>query len=275
MEASPALDVSIVIINYKTIELTTACIHSVIEHTKGVHYEIILIENGTNEFNHENTKQWSDKLQLIISPENIGFSKANNLGIAQAKAKYILLLNSDTYLQQDAITATYQFLEKNKQVGVVSPRLVYPDGRHQSVAQRFPSVRYGLFELLRIQKLIPKRLAGKILLGSFFNHQETVAVDWVWGAFFMFPKSILNQLPMGKLDDSYFMYWEDVQWCWDIARLGYKIYFFADAELVHIHQGSKGQKNELMKRNGVVFLTKNYRPITIKLINIITHWLKR
>lgn len=275
MESTSRLDVSIIIVNYKTIELTSACINSVIRYTSGISYEIILVENGTSEFNYENTKQWVQKLQLIVSPENIGFSKANNLGIAIAKGKYILLLNSDTYLQQDAITTCFHFLEKNKQAGVVSARLIYPDGRHQSVAQRFPSIRYSLFELLRLQKLISKRLAGKILLGSFFNHKETVVADWVWGAFFMFPKQILDKLPMGKLEDSYFMYWEDVQWCIDIKKLGYKVYLLAEAEVVHIHQGSKGKKSEMMEKNEVLFLSKNYKPLRIKIIKKIAQWLRR
>src|SRR5690606_31668768 len=124
------------------------------------------------------------------------------------------------------------------EAGVVSARLVYPDGRHQSVAQRFPSVKYQLAELLRLQKLMPRKQAGRFLLGPFFDHKENVKADWVWGAYFFFRAAILKQLPGGKLDDSFFMYNEDIQWCLDIRRLGYEVHFCAETEVVHIMEGS-------------------------------------
>lgn len=264
------VDVSIIIINYNTIRLTTDCINSVIAHTKGVNYEIILIENGTHQFNEENTQVWkNNNFKLIISDSNLGFSGANNLGIEYAKGDYILLLNSDTYLEEDAISKTVQFIRTDNKVGVVSARLVYPDGRHQSVAQRFPSIKYSLIELFRLQKLIPRKLAAHILLGSFFRHDETVEADWVWGAFFMFPKKLIAQLPEKKLDETYFMYWEDVQWCWDVKKLGYKIYFFADAQVIHIHEGSKANKMEMIEKNEALFFSRNYSRLHYKAIKLV------
>lgn len=269
------MDVSIIIINYKTFELSSQCIDSVIKFTKGVSFEIILVENGTDEFTNENTSHWGNQVKLIVSKENLGFAGGNNLGINNAQGKYILLLNSDTYLIEDSISKSFAFLESQPQVGVVSAKLIYPDGRHQSVAQRFPSLKYGLIELFRIQKCYSRQKAGKILLGSFFDHNETTEVDWVWGAFFMFPRHLLTQLPKHKLDDTYFMYWEDVQWCIDIKKLGYKIFFLADTQVVHIHEGSKGNKNEMMEKNGLLFFQKNYTFLEALAIKKINKWLER
>ena len=264
------MDVSVIIINYKTFALTSQCVDSILKFTKGVSLEIILVENGTSEFTIEDISHWGDSVKLIVSEKNLGFAGGNNLGISSATGKYILLLNSDTYLMEDSISKSFIFLEKNPKIGVVSAKLVYPNGQHQSVAQRFPSVKYSLIELLRVQKLIGKKNAGKVLLGSFFDHNETVEVDWVWGAFFMFPKVILSQLPNQHLDESYFMYWEDIQWCKDIKKLGYKIFFFAETQVVHIHEGSKGNKNEMMERNSALFFEKNYsifQRTAIKILN--------
>jgi GT2 family glycosyltransferase len=268
------MDVSIIIINYKTFKLTSQCIDSILSFTTNVSFEIILVENGTEEFTVENTSHWGNKIKLIVSEENLGFAGGNNLGIKNAEGKYILLLNSDTYLVEDSITKIFHFLESQPQIGVASPKLIYPDGRRQSVAQRFPSLKYGLIELFRIQKFFNRRKSGKLLLGSFFDHNETTEVDWVWGAFFMFPRSILSQLPNQKLDDTYFMYWEDVQWCMDIKKLGYKIYYFAETQVVHVHEGSKVNKNEMMVKSGQLFFQKNYSFLEAFAIKKINKWLE-
>lgn len=269
------MDVSIIIINYKTFALTSQCIDSILKFTKGVAFEIILVENGTDEFTIENTSQWGNSVKLIVSKKNLGFAGGNNLGISIAEGKYILLLNSDTYLIEDSIAKAFLFLENMPKAGVVSAKLIYPDGRHQSVAQRFPSVIYSLIELFRIQKFFSRQKAGKILLGSFFDHNETTEVDWVWGAFFMFPRHLLTQLSGEKLDDTFFMYWEDVQWCKDIKKLGYKIFFLAETQVVHIHEGSKGKKNEMMEKNGLLFFQKNYSFLEALTIRKISKWLER
>lgn len=263
------MDVSIIIINYKTFLLTQQCIDSILHHTKGVTFEIILVENGTDEFNQENTARWGNKVNLIESKDNLGFAGGNNLGIKFAKGKYILLLNSDTYLTEDSVSKSFHFMQEQPGVGALTARLIYPDGRPQSVAQRFPSIKYSLIELLRIQKLLSRRKAGKMLLGSFFEHNETTEADWIWGAFFMMKSEIIPKLPNGKLDDSYFMYWEDVQWCMDIKKLGYRVFFFADTTVVHIQEGSSGKKNDMMEKNKVVFFKKNYSYFETGIIKIL------
>jgi GT2 family glycosyltransferase len=269
------MDVSIIIINYKTFRLTTQCVNTILKFTKGVSYEIIIVENGTDEFTIENTSHWGAAVKLIVSKKNLGFAKGNNLGIVEAIGKYILLVNSDTLLQSDAVSLLYNYLEKSQEVGVVSPRIIYPDGEHQSVAQRFPSVKYKLIELLRMQKFLAPQKAGKLLLGSFFDHRQTIDVDWVWGTFFMFRNDILNQLPNKKLDDTYFMYCEDMQWCMDIKKLGYRIHFCADAEIIHLMGASNGKKDTLMQQNGSMFMQRNYKSWEIKIISQLDKCLHR
>lgn len=250
--------VSVIIINYNTYATTVQCVESVIAHTRDLSFEIILIENGTGQFHSGNVQPFGGRVQLIVSDTNLGFAGANNLGIRHASGAYILLMNSDIILKENSIKKTLDFLMAQPQAGVVSPRLVYPDGRVQSIAQRFPSVRYNLIELFRLQKLCSRKKAGSLLLGAFFDGKETVEADWVWGAFFMIPAGVIRQLPGGQLDPAYFMYWEDVQWCLDVKKLGYKVFYFAGTEAIHLHEGSKGAKNELMEQNGKLFLNRNY-----------------
>lgn len=261
------VDVSIIIVNYKTFHLTKDCIDSVLRFTNGIQYEIILVENGSGDFNETHLKLWNaNNIKIIVSPENLGFAKGNNLGIESAAGKYILLLNSDTYLTNNAIKTTFDFAESKSNFGVLSARLIFPDGRHQSVAQRFPCAKYLLIELFRLQKLMTKKAAGKCLLGAFFDHRENTTADWVWGAYFLFPKEVLTRLPLGKLDDTYFMYFEDMQWCMDIKKLGLDIHFCAEAEVVHIMGGSSASKTKLMEQYEPVFLNRNYSKWHVALI---------
>ncbi|TGD82985.1 glycosyltransferase family 2 protein [Hymenobacter wooponensis] len=264
------IDVSVVVINYNTYALTRQCIASVYANTRNISIEVILVDNASTQINPSLFKDEFPELILVQSVENVGFAGGNNLGIQRATGRYILLLNSDTYLKDNAIHKVFDYMERTPAAGVVSARLVYPDGQHQAVAQRFPSVFVPLAEILRLQKLVPKSISGEILLGAFFDHQKTVKADWVWGAFFMFSASILNQLPGQKLDDKFFMYYEDMQWCWDIKKLGYEIHFFADAEVVHLMGGSSGAKNEMMLKNEQIFMKSNYgylHRVMIRLVN--------
>jgi len=263
------MDISVIIVNYNTYALTVSCVSSVIRHTQGLAYEIIVVDNASAHFDAAGFRQAFPDATLIVLEQNLGFAGGNNAGIRAASGKYLLLLNSDTYLEDNALLQLFRFMEQHPQAGVVAPRLIYPDGRHQSVAQRFPSVKYGLLELLRIQKLLGKRQAGRLLLGAFFDHKETVTADWVWGAAFMLRSEIIRQLPGRKLDDTYFMYWEDVQWCMDIRKLGYQVCYFAGTQIVHIHEGSKGPKNELMIKNAELFFKRNYSALSAAVIKFI------
>lgn len=268
------MNVSIVIINYNTSALTIKCIESLYQYNNGFEYEIILVDNASIECDANLFKEKFPNIKLIKSKENLGFAGGNNLGISHAIGEYILLLNSDTELIENSIKTSLDFYKSQKDIGALSCKLIFPDGKYQSVAQRFPSIKYKLIELFRIQKFMSKQKAGKLLLGSFFDHNETVEVDWVWGAFFMFKKSLLNELPSNKLNDEYFMYWEDVQWCYNFVQLGYKNYYLATTKIVHKMGGSAGKKNILMEKNEQNFYQKNFNNFKIMMINKLDEWLK-
>ncbi|HEY5824262.1 MAG TPA: glycosyltransferase family 2 protein [Cyclobacteriaceae bacterium] len=264
------MDVSVIIINYNTFALTSACIKSVIDKTVGIEYEIILIDNNSTETDPEQFLKLFPEIVLIRSPHNSGFSKGCNLGIQQSKGEYILLLNSDTVLINNAITICLEFLKEDSSVAVVSSRLEYPDGNVQHNCQRFPSIKYGLFELFRLQKFFPKRVRGKILFGYFFNCDAVAYPDWVWGTFFMFEREKLNRLPGGKLADNFFMYVEDMQWCMDFRLLGFSIALQPKAKVVHyLGKSAVQKKGEMMLRNTSVFMKRYYNTIEIKLIKYI------
>ena len=232
------MDVSVIIVNYNTYKYTCKCIASVIKYTKGVSYEIILVDNASTECQPEMFKQEFPSIELITSKNNTGFTGGNNLGIKSAKGEYILLLNSDAELTEDSISSCVKFLKGHEKTGVISCKLLYPDGTIQKQCQRFPSIKFTLLELFRLHKLIPQPQRGLLLQGGFFDHLTNIYCDSVWGAFFMFPKKILAHFEGNKLPGSFFMYAEDMLWCYAIKKLRYNIYYNAETSVIHYMGGS-------------------------------------
>lgn len=243
------MKVSVIIINYNTFSLTADCIRSVMEHTKGTDYEILLVDNASTESDPGRFQELFPAITLVRSPRNGGFADGNNQGIAAASGDIILLLNSDTVLKEDSISLSARFLQDHPDTAVVSCQMTYPDGRIQYTARRFRSISWELLDLFRFIPMLmpyPKRAAR--MLGKYFRHDEDMECDWLNGAFFMFQKSLLGELPGRKLDDRFFMYGEDQLWCEQFKNLGYKNRFFAGTSLVHINSGSSSISRQLQLR---------------------------
>lgn len=268
------MDVSIIILNYNTFDLTCSCIRSVLSEAKGCSFEIILVDNASTERDPIEFIQQFPHIKLVRSHVNLGFAKGNNIGIEMATGDNVLLLNSDTQLANDAISICLETLRKDPRTAAVGCRLMYPNENLQHNCQRFPAVRYKLFELMRLQKLLPSQLAGKILLGFFFDHRSSVFPDWIWGTFFMFKKELLQELPQGKLADDFFMYVEDMQWCMDFKRLGYRIAFESRGQVFHHLGKSNGMKSPLMLANTNQFMRRYYPQWRRSLIGVLDRWLQ-
>jgi GT2 family glycosyltransferase len=269
------MDLSIIILNYNTFDLTCNCIKSIKEKTSGITYEIVLVDNASVECNPDNFLRLFPNIVLIKNNKNSGFAAGNNLGIASASGEYILLLNSDTLFRNNAAALALYALKKHKEAAVISGALFYPDGSVQHNAQRFPSITHKLFEFFRLQKIVPSRWSGKILLGAFFKHDVFVYPDWVWGTFFMFRKNILQQLPGGKLADDFFMYVEDMQWCKEFHSLGYRIAFDPAPRITHIMASSGGPKLNVINANAKIFLDRYYSGWQRYVLGVLDRLLKR
>ncbi len=252
------MDVSIIIINYNTFQLTCNCISSVIEKTTSINYEIILVDNASTECDAEKFKTLFPKIKLVKSETNIGFSKGNNLGIKNAKGDFILLLNSDTKLMENSISISYNELIKQNGAGVITCTLIHPNDLIQHNCQSFPSIIKLVVEKCRLHKFLSKKKQIQFLQGFYWDYSEFGFPDWVWGAFFMFKREIFYLLPQRKLDDSFFMYMEDMQWCWDIRNLGYKIVYTPKTKIIHFSGGSYGNKVDFLKTNFNLFIKRNY-----------------
>ncbi|WP_245553820.1 glycosyltransferase [Cytophaga aurantiaca] len=235
---------SIIIVNYNTLQLTTSCIRSVIEHTKGVEYEIILVDNNSSECNMQILTEEFPSIIFIQSESNLGFAGGNNLGLANAHGEYILLLNSDTEFVNDAVSIAVSKMKSDKNIGALSTKLIYPDGRPQPVAGRFPSLKAELFELFRLSKFESEDKKRNRLHNDLWDYSKYTETDWLWGAFLLMPRAVLKQFPLQKLHEDFFMYYEDVQWCYFIKHtLKLKIVYIPEGVVIHHIAGSSAIKN--------------------------------
>lgn len=241
--------VSVIIINYNTFGLTSACLRSVYAHTKGVPFEVILVDNASTERDPADFLNEFPSLKLIRSDKNLGFAGGNNLGIQQSSGDCILLLNSDTELTEDSISIVCQEFKKHSNLGFIGCRMVYPDGRIQYTARRFRSIRWELLDLFRFIPLAHSyEDRSREMLGKYFRHDVSVGCDWLNGAFLFFDRTLLNHFPNKDLDGRFFMYAEDQLWCEQAREAGFWNYFFAGTTIVHVNSGSSSVKRQLQNR---------------------------
>ena len=247
--------VSVIIVNYNTFKITCDCIESVINYTSGIDYEIVLVDNASTKDDPDEFLVRFPGITLIKSKENGGFAKGNNLGIEHASGEFILLLNSDTYLTEDSISKAAAQLQNKQDVGALTVRLVYPDGKLQHTARKFRSIKNELLDLLRpFLKILPYKRRSQLMLNQYFNGDYDTYCDWVSGAFMMFRRSLLDKMPGKILDERFFMYGEDHLWCYQFTQLGLSNYYLATTTVVHIHGASTDPDKQLQLLNKFISL---------------------
>jgi len=204
------MDLSIIIVNYKTPELVKNCIASIKKYPLKHSYEIIVIDN---------------------SVDNVGFAKGNNKGIKKAKGEYILLLNSDTIVKKGSIDKLVDFAKSNQDAGVIGARLLNKDGSVQKSVSNFPNIWSAIREFWFGEK------------GSYQYYvpqtNEPIAVDSLVGAAFLITPKALEKV--GMLSEKYFMYFEDIDYCRAVKKSGLKVYYLPDAEIIHL-LGASGKQ---------------------------------
>lgn len=250
-------NVSIVIINYNKFDLTVQCIRSIYEKTLAK-VEIIIVDNGSTECQPERIFEIFPQVRLIINTENKGFARGCNDGIIHASAEYILLLNNDTILLNDAVSIVYHFLRQNPDIAFATCAILNTDGIPQHNCQPFPYKWKFLLEKSRLHKLLPFTLRGKILWGPYFSYDCVAYPDWIWGTFMMFNRQLLNIFPKNKLPETFWMYCEDLEWCWLAHKAGYRNAFIPSARILHFNKPHipNSQTYRLIQNNFTLFKRK-------------------
>lgn len=254
------MDLSVIIVNYNTLELTKNAIASVIGTVKDHSFEIIVVDNGSA----DGSEEVFGKMGTIVFVEtgrNLGFSKANNIGMRMAKGSHILLLNSDTVVHEGAIDRALDFMESSG-YRVLGAKVLLPDGRLDKACKRsFPTPASSLYHYLACDRMFPgSRRFGAYNL-TYLSMDEVSEVECIMGAFMLLSKEVLDKV--GLLDEDYFMYGEDIDWCYRIHEAGYPIVYYPEAAITHFKKASFNKRRKESIREFYdsmwIFYRKHYK----------------
>lgn len=224
---------SLIILNYKSEGLVRYCLKNIIKADISFDYEIIVVDNASPSAGVQNLKTEFPTVKFIELNSNRGFSAGNNEGIKIANGKYIAVVNPDIVISKGSVEKLVEFMDNNPDVGCCGPKLLNPDGSVQNSCLRFPA---GLMPLYRRSPLGKTKKAQKYLkqyLMLDFDHNSNIPVDWLFGAFILAKKSAIEKV--GMLDEGYFLYIGDTDWCRMFWENGYKVYYVADSKMIHYH----------------------------------------
>jgi len=238
------VDVSIIIVNWNTRDILRDCLQSVYEQASDINFEVILIDNASTDGSIEMVKNDFQRVILIENPENRGLAAANNQGMAIAKGRYVLLLNSDTVLLERSIAKTVAFSDTHPEAAVVGCRVLNQDGTIQPSCFMFPSLLNMLLSSSYLYKLFPKsRFFGRQHL-TWWKRDDAREVDVVMGCFMLVRREAIEQI--GVMDERFFMYGEETDWCYRFYKAGWKILFTPGASIIHLHGASTKQRKPEM-----------------------------
>ncbi len=254
------MDLSIIIVNWNTRELLSKCLRLVYDTVTGLEFEVFVVDNASQDGSVAMVKELFPQVLLIENEENVGFARANNQAIKQSSGRYILLLNTDTFVREDAVERMVAFMDAHPEAGAAGCRLYYPDGKLQLSCNSFPTLFTEFCLAASLDRLFPRSpLFGRYKM-SYWDFDEVREVDVVLGAFMIIRRQAIEQV--GLLDETFFMYSEEVDWCYRIKKNGWKIYYVPYAEATHIWGGSSGQvRAEMlveMYKSRIAFFQKYY-----------------
>jgi GT2 family glycosyltransferase len=263
-------DVSVIIVNYNTKELLRQALSALYQNNSGIHLEVIVFDNASTDDSLAMLQDDFPAIQMIRSSLNLGFAKANNLAIEKTYGRYILLLNPDTIIQNNAIRIAKEFMDKHPEVGICGPKVVLPNGKLDSPCRRsFKTPAIYFFKALGLTALFPKsRCFGKYYL-SYLDENQITEVDSVIGAFLMIRRRTLEEI--GLLDEGFYMYAEEEDWCFRAKKAGWKVIYNPEATIVHYKAASARQQRGLTiyywHRSALRFHRKNLAPLYLPIVN--------
>lgn len=237
---------SVILVNWNTRQLLERCLESVYASVAGLRdLELLVVDNGSRDGSSEMVASRFPQAILLANPENAGFARANNLAISRATGDYLLVLNPDTEIVGTAIAEMLRFAEEHPEVAVVGPQLLNPDGTIQSSRRRFPTAATAFLESTVLQRWMPGHPALRRFYVLDRDDLQTQEVDWVVGAAFLVRTAAVQQV--GLMDEGYFMYSEELDWCRRFVAAGWKVFYHPAARL--IHYGGRSSDQDLFHRH--------------------------
>jgi len=233
------MDLSIIIVTWNSQEFIRNCLDSIFLSQGNFSSEVIMVDNGSSDETAKIVEELYPQVNLIQNKKNLGYAKANNQGIEEARGEYILLLNPDTQVLEDALSLMYEFMEEHPELGALGPRLLNPDKSVQASCREFPTFSTLIWEFFGLSRLFPRsRVFSRWRMG-YFNFDKQREVDQPMGSCLMLRRATLEDV--GILDENFVMFFNDVDLCFRIKKSGWRIYFYPEAKVIH-HKGASTRK---------------------------------
>ena len=262
-----AMDLSIIIVSWNVRDLLRKCLRSVNSQQSTVHRplftarrdrspftEIIVVDNASRDGTVEMLRAEFPDARVLANAENAGFTRANNQALAIAQGRYLFLLNPDTELRPGALQTLYDYAEAHPRVGIIGPQLFYGDGSVQSSRRRFPTLATAFLESTKLQQWFPR---NRVLTRYYMNDTRddaTQEVDWINGSAMFVRRAVHDQL--GGLDEGFFMYSEELDWCYRAKQAGWQSVYLPAAQVTHYEGKSSEQASA---RRDIYFNTSKVR----------------
>src|ERR1035437_1080271 len=249
------MKLTVIIVNYNVQHFLEQCLHSVFAATKHVTTEVFVVDNNSVDGSVQMVKEKFQEVQLIENKKNTGFSFANNQAMRIAKGEYILLLNPDTVVEEDTFEKVVAFMDAHPEAGGLGVKMLDGKGKFLPESKRgLPTPAVAFYKIFGLSKLFPKsKTFGKYHLG-FLDEDKTNEVEILSGAFMLMRKTALDKV--GLLDETFFMYGEDIDLSYRLILGGYKNYYFPETRIIHY-------KGESTKKSSINYVLVFYKAMVI------------
>lgn len=227
--ASPDLTVSIVNTNNRA--LLEKCLRSIFERTRDITLQVIVIDNASTDDSDGMVTREFPRVLLLRNPERLGFAASHNRALERGAGRYLLILNEDTEVFEQCFETLVRFMDAHPRAGACGPRLLNPDGSLQRTGNRFPTLAFGAFEALSLNRFLPNNPILRSNVYAGWDRSTPRALDAVSGAALLIRREAMAQI--GLLDSNFFIYSEELDWCLRLHQRGWEIYYVPDARITH------------------------------------------
>lgn len=268
------IDLSIIIVNWNTKVYLARCLDSIFQNWPSHQTEIIVVDNGSADGSADMVKKNYSEVKLIANHQNLGFARANNIGINKSASRFLCLLNSDTQVLDDCFDRMINYMEIHPEIGILGPKILSPNLQVQRSCMAFPSLWNSLCRALALDSLFPNsKIFGGYLM-TYFAHDSIRSVDIINGCCWLIRKEALDKV--GLLDEQFFMYGEDMDWCRRFHQAKWQVVFYPEAQIVHYGGVSSAQlpvKFYIEMRHANLLYAKKHHGKVFYVLFIVTFWL--
>lgn len=226
------MDVSVIIVSWNTRDILRDCLKSIAEQTRRVTYEIIVVDNASSDDTVEMLERDFPQVKVVENEENLGFSRGNNIGIDRSSGCYMALVNSDVILLDGCLDRMVDYMDSHPKTGMAGPRALNRDGSLQVSCRKFPTLWNNFCQTIGLNYLFPKSPLFSEPFMKYWAHDQEREVDVLSGCFWMIRREALEQV--GLLDEAFFFYGEDIDWCKRFHKAGWGVMFYPGAEAIHL-----------------------------------------